>query len=49
MEQFTKLIYEGSEIEYNGYSLSGLYSFTYLKSGDTIYLSKTKINLLNKQ
>ena len=44
------LIYDGLEIEYNGYTLSGLYSYTIKKSGDTIYLSKTKINQLkNKQ
>jgi len=43
------LIYEGLDIEYNGYTLSGLYSYTIKNTGDTIYLSKTKINqLINK-
>ena len=40
------LIYDGINIEYNGYTLSGLYSYTIKKSGDTIYLSKTKIEQL---
>ncbi len=40
------LIYEGLKIEYNGYTLSGLYSYTIKNSGDVIYLSKTKITNL---
>jgi len=40
------LIYEGLKIEYNGYTLSGLYSYTIKNTGDVIYLSKTKINNL---
>ena len=44
------LMYEGLNIEYNGYTLSGLYSFTIMNGNyDTIYLSKTKVNQLNKQ
>ena len=43
------LIYEGLKIEYNGYTLSGLYSYTIKNSGDTIYLSKTKINKLKNK
>ena len=43
------LIYDKLEIEYNGYTLSGLYSYTIKNSGDTIYLSKTKINQLKNQ
>ena len=43
------LIYEGLDIEYNGYTLSGLYSYNIKNSGDTIYISKTKINQLTKQ
>ena len=44
------LMYEGLNIEYNGYTLSGLYSFTIMGGNyDTIYLSKTKVNQLNKQ
>jgi len=44
------LIYDGLKIEYNGYTLSGLYSYTILNSGDTIYLSDTKVNqLMNKK
>ena len=41
-----KLIYQGLEIEYNGFTLSGRYSFTIKKSGDVIYLSKTQIDNL---
>lgn len=44
------LIYDGLNIEYNGYTLSGLYSYTIKNSGDVIYLSKTKImNLKNNK
>ena len=42
------LIYECLDIEYNGYTLSGLYSYNIKNSGDTIYISKTKINQLIK-
>ena len=41
-----ELIYEGLKIEYNGYTLSGLYYYTIKNTGDTIYLSKTKIKQL---
>ena len=42
-------LYDGLNIEYNGYTLSGLYSFTIMSGNyDTIYLSKTKINKLIK-
>ena len=45
-----ELMYEGLNIEYNGYTLNGLYSFTIMSGNyDTIYLSKTKVNQLNKQ
>ncbi len=43
------LIYDGLDIEYNGYTLSGLYSYNIKNTGDTIYISKTKINQLIKQ
>ena len=47
---YETFLYEGLNIEYNGYTLSGLYSFTIISGNyDTIYLSKTKINKLIKQ
>jgi len=47
---YETFLYEGLNIEYNGYTLSGLYSFTIMSGNyDTIYLSKTKINKLIKQ